>query len=121
VDNYVIDDFSASIPSALEVLQNPHGDCNEHTVLYVALARAIGLPARTNVGLVYLDSEQLGKGFFYHAWPEVYVGEWLAIDPTLKQFPADATHLRFVQGGFEKQLPMLALIGQLKLEVQEVI
>ena len=55
------------------------GDCNEHTVLFVALARALGLPARTAVGLVYLDGS-----FYYHAWPEVWLGEWVAVDPDLR-------------------------------------
>ena len=53
-----------SVPSAVQVLETLAGDCNEHTVLYVALARALGLPARTAVGLVYLRGS-----FFYHAWP----------------------------------------------------
>ncbi|HUK39692.1 MAG TPA: transglutaminase-like domain-containing protein, partial [Candidatus Acidoferrales bacterium] len=38
---------TVSIPNALEVLQSKKGDCNEHTVLFNALARAAGLPART--------------------------------------------------------------------------
>ena len=45
-------DLTLSVPSALQVLEARQGDCNEHTVLYVALARALGLPARTAVGLV---------------------------------------------------------------------
>src|SRR2546430_8966554 len=45
-------------------------------------------------GLVYLDGR-----FYYHAWPEVWLRDWVAVDPTLDQFPADATHLRFVVGG----------------------
>ena len=35
-----------SIPSAVEVLKQRVGDCNEHTTLYTALARAAGLPTR---------------------------------------------------------------------------
>ena len=33
---------TVSIPSALEVLETKRGDCNEHTVLFNALARAVG-------------------------------------------------------------------------------
>src|SRR5690606_7168229 len=39
--------ITLSVPSALQVLDAKRGDCNEHTVLYVALARALGLPTRT--------------------------------------------------------------------------
>jgi len=94
------------------VLAARRGDCNEHTVLYVALARAAGLPARAAAGLVHLDGR-----FYYHAWPEVWLGDWVAVDPTLDQFPADATHLRFVVGGLARQVELVRMIGKLKLEV----
>ena len=52
-----------SLPSALEVLKTRVGDCNEHTTLYVAMARSLGIPARIAVGLVYLRSggEQIAE------------------------------------------------------------
>ena len=104
--------ITVSVPSAIEVLDTKRGDCNEHTVLYVALARAAGIPARTAAGLVYV-----GGQFYYHAWPEVYLNGWVAIDPTLGQFPADAAHLRFTIGGLARQVELVQLIGRLQLEV----
>ena len=104
--------ITISVPSALQVLDARSGDCNEHTVLYVALARALGLPARTAAGVVYLRGR-----FYYHAWPEVWLGEWVAVDPTFGQFPADASHLRFVVGGLARQVELVRLIGQLRLTV----
>ncbi|MEN8376276.1 MAG: transglutaminase domain-containing protein [Gemmatimonadota bacterium] len=102
-----------SLPSALQVLDAREGDCNEHTVLYVALARSLGLPARTAAGLVHM-----GERFYYHAWPEVWLDDrWVAVDPTLGQFPADASHLRFLVGGLARQVELLRLIGRLRLEV----
>jgi len=105
-------EITVSIPSAVQVLESRRGDCNEHTVLYVALARAIGLPVRTAAGLVYLRGR-----FYYHAWPEVYLNGWVAVDPTFGQFPADASHLRFTIGGLARQVELIRLIGRLKLEV----
>ena len=104
--------LTVSVPSAVQVLAARRGDCNQHTVLYVALARAAGLPARAAAGLVHLDGR-----FYYHAWPEVWLGDWVAVDPTLDQFPADATHLRFVVGGLARQVELVRMIGKLKLEV----
>ncbi|MGH7471057.1 MAG: transglutaminase-like domain-containing protein, partial [Longimicrobiales bacterium] len=102
-----------SVPSAEQVLRARQGDCNEHTVLYVALARALGLPARTAVGLVHVRGR-----FYYHAWPEVWLADrWVAVDPTLGQFPADATHLRFITGELARQIELIRLIGRLQLEV----
>jgi hypothetical protein len=100
------------VPSALQVLRTRSGDCNEHTQLYLALARAVGIPARTASGLAYID----GK-FYYHAWPEVYLGTWVAVDPTFGQFPADASHLRFIIGGLGRQAELLRLMGELEIEV----
>jgi len=114
VSGHVAKQVTVSLPSAVQVLEQRRGDCNEHTVLYVALARAVGLPARAAAGLVYLDGR-----FYYHAWPEVYLGDgrWLGVDPTLAQFPADATHLRFTVGGLARQVELVRLIGRLTLEV----
>ena len=105
-------EMSFSIPSATQILETRAGDCNEHTVLYVAMARALGLPARVAVGLVYLEGS-----FFYHAWPEVWLGEWVAMDPTFGQAPAGAAHLRFITGGLAQQVEVARLIGSLRIEV----
>ncbi|HVZ47585.1 MAG TPA: transglutaminase-like domain-containing protein, partial [Gemmatimonadaceae bacterium] len=103
-----------SVPNALDVLATRRGDCNEHTQLYVALARALGMPARIATGLAYVR----GK-FYYHAWPEVWLGDWVAVDPTFGQFPADAAHLRFEVGGVLQQAELLRLIGNLRIDVVE--
>ncbi|MGH7671420.1 MAG: transglutaminase-like domain-containing protein, partial [Gemmatimonadales bacterium] len=105
-------EIAVGVPSAVRVLDTRRGDCNEHTALYVALARAVGLPARTVAGLVYARGR-----FYYHAWPEVYLGDWVAVDPTFNQFPADASHLRFAIGGLARQVELVRLVGRLKLEV----
>jgi hypothetical protein len=105
---------SIGMPTALEALDSKKGDCNEHAVLFTALARAAGLPARVAAGVVYLDG-----AFYYHAWSEVWLGQWVAVDPVFRQFPADVTHVKFVQGGPEEHLALLKVIGQVKMEVVE--
>ena len=106
--------ITIGVPNAVQVLRTLSGDCNEHTQLYIALARALGLPARSAAGLALVR----GK-FYYHAWPEVYLGNWVAVDPTFGQFPADAAHLRFIIGGLTRQADLLRLIGQLEIDVIE--
>ncbi|MBI2438760.1 MAG: transglutaminase domain-containing protein [Lentisphaerae bacterium] len=108
---------TVSWPSALDVLERREGDCNEHTYLFVALARAVGLPARIHVGLVYSQRDSAQGAFYYHAWPGVYVGEWVELDPTLGQPTVDATHIAIVQGEVSDQLKLLGLIGQISVEV----
>ncbi len=101
-----------TVPSALEVLRTKVGDCNEHAVLLTALLRAAGIPARLCVGVVYSRGS-----FFYHAWTESYVGEWISMDATLNQMPADVTHMKLVQGGLDRQVEIIGLLGKLKLKV----
>ena len=107
-----------TVPSALEVLKSRRGDCNEHTVLYTALARAVGLPTKIAIGIVWSDEHE---GFYYHAWPQVHVdGRWIWLDPTLGQPIADATHLKLLEGSIERWAQLLPYLGQLEIEVEEV-
>ena len=103
---------TVSIPNALEVLTTKKGDCNEHTVLFNALARAAGIPAKTVVGVVHLRG-----AFYYHAWSEIWLGAWVSLDSVLNQFPADVTHIKFLEGEIDRQIDLLQLIGNLKIEV----
>ena len=103
---------AGSVPSAVKVLANRRGDCNEATTLFVALARSTGLPARTVAGLLYLEGR-----FYYHAWAEVYLNDWITVDPTFGQFPADAAHVPMATGGLARQVELVPLIGRVKLEV----
>jgi hypothetical protein len=107
-----------SIPSALEVLETREGDCNEHTVLCTALGRAAGIPTRIAIGLVWSENP---SAFYYHAWPEVRVGgRWIWMDPTLGQAPADATHIKLLNGPIETWPQVLPYIGQLQIDVVSI-
>jgi hypothetical protein len=115
VHDSIADRVTFGVPNALSVLKTRSGDCNEHTQLFVALSRAAGVPARIAAGLAYVD----GK-FYYHAWPEVFLDDWVPIDPTFGQFPADAAHLRLVVGGLARQTELLRLMGNLRIDVLSV-
>ena len=81
--------LSGGFGSSLTALETLSGDCTEHTVLFIALARAAGIPARSCSGIVFAKD-----AFYYHFWPEVYVGRWVQMDPTLDQVIADANHIQ---------------------------
>ncbi len=100
-----------SVPNALETLRNRIGDCNEHAVLLAALARASGIPAEIEAGLVY----QNGR-FYYHAWNVLYLGRWITADAVMGQLPADVTHIRFVRGT-DQQIDLIQIINKVKLEI----
>lgn len=104
--------FTPDVPVATTILKDRKGDCNEHTVLFIAMARAYGIPAEMCAGLVYLNG-----GFYYHAWPKVYVGRWVHLDPTLGQDIADATHFELVSGDLSAQLKIALAIGNINIEI----
>ena len=105
---------TVSIPNALDTLQTRTGDCNEHAMLFSALLRAAGVPAKVCVGLVYTRGR-----FYYHAWNEVFLGKWIPADALMGQMPADVTHIKFVEGGLDRQAEMVRVIGHVKLTVLE--
>lgn len=109
--------FSARLTNALEVLREPEGDCTEHSILFIGLARAAGLPAREVAGLIYVSSPQ--PGFYFHQWAKVWVGEWIDVDPTFNQVLADATHIKLSEGDLFEQAKLVPIIGQIDIAVLE--
>ncbi len=101
-----------SLPDAISTLENRVGDCNEHAVLLAALARAVGIPAKIESGLVYLNGR-----FYYHAWNLLFVGEWVTADALFGQMPVDVTHIRFTSGAQPDQIELMKIIGKIKLRV----
>ena len=101
-----------SLPDALNTLDQRMGDCNEHAVLLAALARAAGIPAQIEAGLVY----QKGR-FYYHAWNRVFINGWVTVDALMGQIPADATHIRLARGDLSEQMGILPMIGKLEISI----
>ena len=117
-------DFTVGFATASEVLQTRTGDCTEHAVLLAALCRALDIPARVAMGLVYLE----GPGNFgYHMWTEVNIdGKWWAIDGTLAQGYVAGGHIKLADGSLKGAsalgtfLPILQVIGKLKITVEAI-
>jgi hypothetical protein len=82
---YVSDDMGA-----LAVLATRRGDCTEYAYLVVALARALGLPARM-LGGYSLERSAVVRAEGYHNWAEVYFGGcWNLIDAQMERWLAPA-------------------------------
>jgi len=101
------------IPDALTTLNTRMGDCNEHAALFTALSRNAGIPTRIASGVTFFEG-----AFYYHAWNEVCLDDnWYSVDTTKNQFPADLSHIKFVEGETDKQVKIAALLGKLKIEI----
>jgi Transglutaminase-like superfamily len=83
---------------ASTVLARASGDCSEFSLLFVALSRAAGIPARRVVGLAATEADN-APAFGFHAWAEVALdGHWVQVDPTWNEPVADATHVVLMEG-----------------------
>lgn len=100
--------------SASDVLKSKMGVCRDYAVLFAAMARSVGIPAKVVSGLVYLND-----GFYYHAWVECYVGKWVAFDATQESDFVDATHIKLAEGDATTMFALAKVIGNLGAEIKE--
>lgn len=116
-------DFSKAFATAAETARSLQGDCTEHAVLLTAMLRARGIPARAVMGLVYVEGLQ---SFGYHLWTEAYIGDrWIPLDGTIGQGGTSAAYVKLTDtnldgiDSFTAFLPLLNVVGRLKVEVVE--
>ena len=116
--------FEVAFAAANEVARDLSGDCTEHSVLAAAMCRAVGIPARVAIGLIYVDKQD---GFGFHMWNEVYVNQrWVALDPSWDQSTVDAVHIKLNDSSlegvspFEAFLPVVRVMGKLQIEPLEL-
>jgi hypothetical protein len=118
VFTHVRQTMAANTSSALDVLDTRAGDCTEVTMLFVALARAAGLPAREVGGVMFAND---GPPIFgWHAWAEIHDGhQWVSVDPTWNQVYVDATHIKLAEGS--EDLAWVNLLGKMKITVLKFV
>lgn len=75
-------------PTAKEILRLRTGDCSEHSLLFTALCRAAGIPARRCSGWVCVGGDWGG-----HGWCEIWVGRWIGADPTTNEIGTRARYI----------------------------
>jgi len=108
--------LSVGYASASEVAVSKQGDCSEHAVLTAAMCRAIGIPARVVVGLVYVEEFGHRKNIFGgHAWTQAYIGgKWIGVDAT-RGFGAGHIELSTGAGEPSDFLSMVNTLGYFKI------
>jgi len=119
--------FSEALMTADQVAKNLSGDCTEYAMLTAAMCRAQGIPSRTAIGLVYVESRPKPT-LAFHMWTEVNIdGQWLAIDATLGYGSVGPGHLKITDASwhdirsFTPLLPVMRVIlAKPKAEVVRV-
>lgn len=100
--------------AASDVLKSKVGVCRDYAILFAALARSVGIPSRVVSGLLYTDG-----AFYYHAWVECNVGQWVSFDATLPSDFVDATHIKLAEGDATSMFALSKVIGSLKVDVKD--
>jgi hypothetical protein len=116
--------YDEAMATADHVARTLSGDCTEYAMLTAAMCRAVGVPSRTAIGLIYVDDLR-APTLAYHMWTEVYVrGRWVAIDATLGEGGIGAAHLKITDHSwyetqsFKPLLPVMrVLIGKPTAEI----
>ena len=100
------------VSRAATVLREGQADVDGHTLLFVALARSAGLPARRVSGILLA-----GGRFYFHSWAEIYLDRWVPVDPTFGELPAPANRVRLATDALARPLELLPLVAGLDAEV----
>jgi hypothetical protein len=119
-------DATAPFVPASQICRDLRGDCRHFALLTAALCRAEGVPARTAVGLIYV--EKGGRPYLgFHMWTEVWVaGQWLGLDATLGRGGVSAAHVKIADAswsGVQSLTPLLPvgrILGKVRVEVLRV-
>lgn len=115
VHSVMTPDYTIGVPrSCVDVMKRRRGVCRDYATLFASLARSAGIPTRLVGGIVY-DRNR----FFYHAWAECWVGQWVAFDPTRPAEYVDATHVKFAHGDVTDMYGIVGVVGRLKIRVVE--
>ena len=83
--------------SAAEAFKSGEGVCQDHAHVYIASARAVGMPARYVSGYIFTGDANDAAS---HAWVDVWLGPeigWQSMDVTHKR-PAVRTYCRLAVG-----------------------
>jgi len=97
-DNIVYDPNSKFL-SAKDVFKFKKATCMGYTNLFISMCKSINISARSVGGIAFN-----GKNFERHAYAEVFIGEWIPVDPTFMQFPADASHIAIYKGNSARNI-----------------
>ena len=103
--------FTEALAPADHVARTLTGDCTEYAMLTAAMCKAQGVPARTAIGLVYVNNLGGRPGLGFHMWTEVFVkGQWLALDATLGQGSIGAGHIKINDHSWDGVMSLTPLL-----------
>src|SRR5205823_13813112 len=109
-------EFSQAMATADHVAKTLSGDCTEYAMLAAAMCRAVGVPSRTVLGLVYATNREGRPVMAYHMWFEVYAdGQWVPLDATLGQGGVGPGHVKITDHSWHDERSFAPLLPVLRV------
>ena len=103
-------EFDNQIGSVQETTKSKQADCVEHALLFASVCRAMGIPTRIALGMIFNRNKEEPEMKF-HAWIEFHDGErWVPSDSSDQQFPTSIDRIKVLESNFTDPNPYLDIL-----------
>ena len=103
-------EFDNQIGSVQETTKSKQADCVEHALLFASVCRAMGIPTRIALGMIFNRNKEEPEMKF-HAWIEFHDGErWVPSDSSDQQFPISIDRIKVLESNFTDPNPYLDIL-----------
>lgn len=103
-------EFDNQIGSVLETTKSKQADCVEHALLFASVCRAMDIPTRIALGMIFNRNKEEPEMKF-HAWIEFHDGErWVPSDSSDQQFPISIDRIKVLESNFTDPNPYLDIL-----------
>ena len=103
-------EFDNQIGSVQETTKSKQADCVEHALLFASVCRAMDIPTRIALGMIFNRNKEEPEMKF-HAWIEFHDGErWVPSDSSDQQFPISIDRIKVLESNFTDPNPYLDIL-----------
>ena len=103
-------EFDNQIGSVLETTKSKKADCVEHALLFASVCRAMNIPTRIALGMIFNRNKEEPEMKF-HAWIEFHDGErWVPSDSSDQSFPTSIDRIKVLESNFTDPNPYLDIL-----------
>lgn len=103
-------DFDNRIATVQETTRSKQADCVEHALLFASVCKAMDIPARIALGMIF-NRNTVEPEMKFHAWIEFHDGErWVPCDSSDKQFPTSLDRIKVLESNFTNPNPYLDIL-----------
>jgi hypothetical protein len=108
----------AESQTASQAVRTRRADCGEFALVFAAIAKARGIPARVAFGMKYSRHDyQKAHQFMPHVWTQLWDGQrWISVDAAMLTF--DAGHIAIAVGDGQPAAVIRSIMARSKLVIE---